>query len=107
MNEVQTIIGHHAALAALSNKERVIFSLKCTKEFYEKNKKNINLKEIKELKIISHGRIFFEPVCPRTPLGPTGTRLAPSGPSLGLLGINLQGLPNWRETGGVLGNCDY
>lgn len=60
MNEVQTIIGHHAALAALSNKERVIFSLKCTKEFYEKNKKNINLKEIKELKIISRKLIDME-----------------------------------------------
>ena len=60
MNQFQTIIGYHAALAALLNKKRVIFSLKCTKEFYEKNKKEINLREIKELKIIPRKLIDME-----------------------------------------------
>ena len=53
MNEVQTIIGHHAALAALYNHKRIIFSLKCTREFYEKNKKQIDLRGIKTLEVVS------------------------------------------------------
>jgi len=37
-NQIDIIMGQHAALAAIENLTRVIISLKCTKEFFEKNK---------------------------------------------------------------------
>ena len=42
-NQIDIIIGQHAALAAIENLTRVIISLKCTKEFFEKNKKISNI----------------------------------------------------------------
>ena len=38
MVENEIIIGYHAALAVLKNPRRKIVSMKCTKEFFKKNK---------------------------------------------------------------------
>ena len=42
-NQIDTIMGQHAALAAIENLKRVIISLKCTKEFFEKTIKSKRL----------------------------------------------------------------
>ena len=60
MKEREVIIGYHAALAALKNPLRKVFTIRCTKEFYEKNKKIINEKRIKDLKILTRKEIDIE-----------------------------------------------
>ena len=52
-NQIDTIMGQHAALAAIENSKRVIISLKCTKEFFEKNKFVIENRGISKLFIAS------------------------------------------------------
>ena len=58
-NQIDIIIGQHAALAAIENLKRVIISLKCTKEFFKKNKqlfenvKNIDRQIVDRKKIDS------------------------------------------------------
>ena len=52
-NQIDIIMGQHAALAAIENLKRVIISLKCTKEFFEKNKFVIENRGIDKLYIVS------------------------------------------------------
>ena len=59
-NQVDIIIGQHAALAAIENIKRVIISLKCTKEFFEKNKFVIENRGISKLYIVSRKEIDSE-----------------------------------------------
>ena len=56
-NLTDTIIGQHAALAAIENPKRIIISLKCTKEFFEKNKFVIENRKISKLYIVSRKEI--------------------------------------------------
>ena len=59
-NQVDIIIGQHAALAAIENLKRVIISLKCTKEFFEKNKFVIEKRGINKIYIASRKEIDSE-----------------------------------------------
>ena len=59
-NQMDIIIGQHAALAAIENLKRVIISLKCTKEFFEKNKFVIENRGIDKLYIVSRKEIDSE-----------------------------------------------
>ena len=59
-NQIDTIMGQHAALAAIENSKRIIISLKCTKEFFEKNKFLIKNRHIKQLYIVSRKEIDSE-----------------------------------------------
>ena len=59
-NQVDIIMGQHAALAAIENLKRVIISLKCTKEFFEKNKFVIENRGINKLYIVSRKEIDSE-----------------------------------------------
>ena len=59
-NQIDIIIGQHAALAAIENFKRVIISLKCTKEFFEKNKFVIENRGINKLYIVSRKEIDSE-----------------------------------------------
>ena len=59
-NQIDIIIGQHAALAAIENLKRVIISLKCTKEFFEKNKFVIENRGINKLYIVSRKEIDSE-----------------------------------------------
>jgi len=59
-NQTDIIIGQHAALAAIENLTRVIISLKCTKEFFEKNKTAIENRGISKLFIVSRKEIDSE-----------------------------------------------
>lgn len=59
-NQIDTIIGHHAALAAIENSKRIIISLKCTKEFFEKNRFIIENRKINKLFIVSRKEIDIE-----------------------------------------------
>ena len=59
-NQIDTIMGQHAALAAIENLNRVIISLKCTKEFFEKNKFVIENRGISKLYIVSRKEIDSE-----------------------------------------------
>ena len=59
-NQIDIIIGQHAALAAIENLKRVIISLKCTKEFFEKNKIAIENRGISKLYIVSRKEIDSE-----------------------------------------------
>ena len=59
-NQIDTIMGQHAALAAIENLTRVIISLKCTKEFFEKNKFVIENRGISKLYIVSRKEIDSE-----------------------------------------------
>ena len=59
-NQIDTIMGQHAALAAIENLTRVIISLKCTKEFFEKNKIAIENRGISKLFIVSRKEIDSE-----------------------------------------------
>ena len=56
-NQIDIIMGQHAALAAIENLKRVIISLKCTKEFFEKNKFVIENRGISKLYIVSRKEI--------------------------------------------------
>ena len=60
MKENETIIGYHAAIAVLQNTRRKITSMKCTKEFFKKNKDLIEMKKIKDLKIVNRKEIDLE-----------------------------------------------
>ena len=51
-NQIDIIMGQHAALAAIENLTRVIISLKCTKEFFEKNRFVIEKREINKFNIV-------------------------------------------------------
>ena len=59
-NQIDTIMGHHAALAAIENSKRIIISLKCTKEFFEKNRFIIENRKINKLYIVSRKEIDTE-----------------------------------------------
>ena len=59
-NQIDIIMGQHAALAAIENSKRVIISLKCTKEFFEKNKFVIENRGISKLFIASRKEIDAE-----------------------------------------------
>ena len=59
-NQIDTIMGHHAALAAIENSKRSIISLKCTKEFFEKNRFIIENRKINKLYIVSRKEIDTE-----------------------------------------------
>ncbi len=59
-NQIDIIMGQHAALAAIENYKRVIISLKCTKEFFEKNKFVIENRGISKLYIVSRKEIDSE-----------------------------------------------
>ena len=59
-NRIDTIMGQHAALAAIENSKRIILSLKCTKEFFEKNKFIIENRGISKLYIVSRKEIDSE-----------------------------------------------
>ena len=59
-NQIDIIMGQHAALAAIENLKRVIISLKCTKEFFEKNKIAIENRGISKLYIVSRKEIDSE-----------------------------------------------
>ena len=59
-NQIDIIMGQHAALAAIENLNRVIISLKCTKEFFEKNKFVIENRGINKLYIVSRKEIDSE-----------------------------------------------
>ena len=59
-NRIDTIIGQHAALAAIENAKRIIISLKCTKEFFEKHKFVIENRKISKLYIVSRKEIDSE-----------------------------------------------
>ena len=59
-NQIDIIMGQHAALAAIENLTRVIISLKCTKEFFEKNKIAIENRFISKLFIVSRKEIDSE-----------------------------------------------
>ena len=59
-NQIDIIMGQHAALAAIENLRRVIISLKCTKEFFEKNKIAIENRGISKLFIVSRKEIDSE-----------------------------------------------
>ena len=59
-NQIDTIMGQHAALAAIENLTRVIISLKCTKEFFEKNKIAIENRGVSKLFIVSRKEIDSE-----------------------------------------------
>ena len=59
-NQIDIIMGQHAALAAIENLKRVIISLKCTKEFFEKNKIAIENRGISKLFIVSRKEIDSE-----------------------------------------------
>ena len=59
-NQIDIIMGQHAALAAIENLTRVIISLKCTKEFFEKNKTAIENRGISKLFIVSRKEIDSE-----------------------------------------------
>ena len=59
-NQIDIIMGQHAALAAIENLKRVIISLKCTKEFFEKNKTAIENRGISKLFIVSRKEIDSE-----------------------------------------------
>ena len=59
-NQIDIIMGQHAALAAIENLKRVIISLKCTKEFFEKNKFVIENRGISKLYIVSRKEIDSE-----------------------------------------------
>ena len=59
-NQIDIIMGQHAALAAIENIKRVIISLKCTKEFFEKNKFVIENRGISKLYIVSRKEIDSE-----------------------------------------------
>ena len=59
-NQIDTIMGQHAALAAIENSKRIIISLKCTKEFFEKNKFVIENRGISKLYIVSRKEIDSE-----------------------------------------------
>ena len=59
-NQIDIIMGQHAALAAIENLTRVIISLKCTKEFFEKNKIAIENRGISKLFIVSRKEIDSE-----------------------------------------------
>jgi 23S rRNA (guanosine2251-2'-O)-methyltransferase len=58
--QIDIIMGQHAALAAIENLKRVIISLKCTKEFFEKNKFVIENRGISKLYIVSRKEIDSE-----------------------------------------------
>jgi len=60
MKENETIIGYHAAIAVLKNTRRKITSMKCTKEFFKKNKDLIEMKKISVLKIVNRKEIDLE-----------------------------------------------
>ncbi len=57
---IDTIIGNHAALSAIQNNKRVIISLRCTKEFFEKNRLIIEERKIENFQIVSRKEIEFE-----------------------------------------------
>ena len=59
-NQIDTIMGQHAALSAIENSKRIIISLKCTKEFFEKNKVVIENRGISKLYIVSRKEIDSE-----------------------------------------------
>ena len=59
-SQIDIIMGQHAALAAIENSKRVIISLKCTKEFFAKNKSVIENREINRLYIVSRKEIDSE-----------------------------------------------
>ena len=59
-NQIDIIMGQHAALAAIENLKRIIISLKCTKEFFEKNKTAIENRGISKLFIVSRKEIDSE-----------------------------------------------
>ena len=59
-NQIDIIMGQHAAIAAIENLTRVIISLKCTKEFFEKNKIAIENRGISKLFIVSRKEIDSE-----------------------------------------------
>ena len=59
-NQIDIIMGQHATLAAIENLNRVIISLKCTKEFFEKNKIAIENRGISKLFIVSRKEIDSE-----------------------------------------------
>ena len=59
-NQIDIIMGQHAALAAIENLKRVIISLKCTKEFFEKNRIIIENRGISKLYIVSRKEIDSE-----------------------------------------------
>lgn len=60
MKENEIIIGHHAAVAVLENKDRLLFSLKCTKDFFNKNKKIIENRRIKKIEVVNRKVIDAE-----------------------------------------------
>ena len=60
MEQREIIFGYHAALGVLQNLDRKIFSLKCTKEFYEKNKTLIEKRKIKDFEIVTRKIIDLE-----------------------------------------------
>ena len=60
MKEYETIIGYHAAIAVLKNPLRKIISMKCTKEFFKKNKDLIGGKKISDFKIVNRKTIDLE-----------------------------------------------
>ena len=59
-NQTDIIIGQHAAIAAIENLKRDIIYLKCTKEFFEKNKIAIENRGISKLYIVSRKEIDSE-----------------------------------------------
>ncbi len=59
-NQIDIIMGQHAALAAIQNLKRIIISLKCTKEFFEKNRFVIEKRGINKLYIVSRKEIDSE-----------------------------------------------
>ena len=59
-NQIDIIMGQHTALAAIENLKRIIISLKCTKEFFEKNKFVIENRGINKLYIVSRKEIDSE-----------------------------------------------
>ena len=59
-NQIDIIMGQHAALAAIENLKRIIISLKCTKEFFEKNRFVIENRKINKFNIVSRKEIDSE-----------------------------------------------
>ena len=59
-NQIDLIMGQHAALAAIENLKRIIISLKCTKEFFEKNRFVIENRKINKFNIVSRKEIDSE-----------------------------------------------
>tara|TARA_B100000686_G_scaffold41610_1_gene43069 strand:- start:133 stop:849 length:717 start_codon:yes stop_codon:yes gene_type:complete len=60
MNDTEIIFGLHASIAALQNPSRTVFSLKCTQDFFNKNKKLIESSKPKQFEIVKRKVIDLE-----------------------------------------------